>query len=152
MVSAVSQRPEKAPVIQFSIFTDNKVGRLNELIQKLTRHNIHVMALSQLDTTECTVVRLVVNYPESARATLSSHRYGFTETEILAVEMDTEERLKYITAALVEAEINIHYLYPFLSRPRGCSALAIYLEDNDLAADVLRTHGIKVLDQHDIGR
>lgn len=152
MHSDVAQRPDRAPIKQFSVFTDNRVGRLNELLQRLAQRDLNIIALSQLDTTECVVVRLVINYPEVARDVLAEHGYGFTETEIIAVEMDSEERLRFITAALVEAEINIHYLYPFLARPREHSALAIYLEDNYLATSVLQAHGFTVLDQHDIAR
>ena len=152
MVTEVSQRPDRAPVIQLSVFTDNKVGRLNELIQILAGRDLHVLALSQLDTTECTVIRLVVNYPEAARDLLRELGYGFTETELLVVELDTAQRLRYVTAALVEAEINIHYLYPFLLRPEGRTALALHLEDNDLAASVLQAHGLTVLDQRDLAR
>jgi hypothetical protein len=127
MVSEVAQRPERAPVIQFSVFTDNKVGRLNELVQLLAGRDLHVLALSQLDTTECTIIRLILNYPETARELFRERGYGFAETELLVVELDTEQRLKYVTAALVEAEINIHYLYPFLQRPEGRTALALHL-------------------------
>ena len=152
MVSEVSNSPTRKPVRQLSIFTDNRVGRLHSLIQSLAAHDIHIMALSQLDTTECTIVRIIVDYHEAARDLLNDSGYSFVETELLVVELETEAKLRYITAALVEAEINIHYLYPFLSRPGGKSGFAIHLEDNDLAASVLAAHGIRVLDQNDIAR
>ena len=152
MVSEVSFRRESDPVRQLSVFTDNRVGRLNELIQTLGHENIHIIALSQLDATECTIARLVVNYHEAACEVLAKNGYAYFETEIIAVELETEERLRHVTAALVEAEINIHYLYPFIVRPGGRSALAIHVEDNDLARDVLGAHRIRVLDQRDIAR
>lgn len=152
MVSEVSQRPDPAPVIQFSVFSDNKVGRLNELVLKFAIHDLHILAISQLDTTECTIIRVIVNYPEPAGEVLRAAGYSFTETEMLVVEMETEDRFRFVTAALVEAEINIHYLYPFLMRPQGRTALALHLEDNDLAASVLQAHGLTVLDQRDLGR
>ncbi len=137
---------------QFSVFTDNRVGRLHALVQKLGSRDIHIMALSQLDTTESSIIRFIVDYHEAARALLEECHYPHVETELLAVEVKTEAGLKYVTAALVEAEINIHYLYPFLSRPNGKSAFVLHLEDNDLAAEVLRAHQIRVLDQSDIAR
>ncbi len=152
MVSEVTHRPESDPVRQFSVFTDNRVGRLHELVQLLAAHDVHVVAISQLDTTECNIIRLVVNYHEAARDILREGGYTCVESELLAVELDTEARLRFITAAFVEAEINVHYLYPFLSRPGGRSALAVCLEDNDLARCVLEAKGIKVLDQRDIAR
>jgi hypothetical protein len=152
MGSEIAERRHPEPVRQFSIFADNKVGRLNELIQRLGERNIHVIAFSQLDTTECTIMRLIVDYHDDARALLGEFAYAFSEVEMVAVEIDSEAQFKYVTAALVEAEINIHYIYPFISRPNGKCALAINLEDNELAANILRCKGLRVMDQHDIAR
>ena len=57
-----------------------------------------------------------------------------------------------MTSALVQAEINIHYIYPFLVRPNQRYALAISLEDNDLAAETLRRNQLNVIGQADIAR
>jgi hypothetical protein len=57
-----------------------------------------------------------------------------------------------VLSALITVEINIHYLYSFLLRPEGKSALALSVEDNDLAATALNTRGFKVLSQRDISR
>ena len=74
------------------------------------------------------------------------------QSELVAVELDKESDLKKVTNALVQAEINIHYVYPFLIRPNGRYALALRLEDNDLAADTLQRHQLKVIGQNDIAR
>lgn len=145
-----SREPE--PVIQFSVFADNRVGRLNELVQRLGQADIHIIALSQLDSTECTIMRIIPDYPEEARALLQQNGYAFTESPILVVEITTEADLKYITAALVEAEINIHYLYPFIMRPNGRYAIAMNVEDNEFAETVLGAHQIKCLKRRDIAR
>lgn len=140
------------PVIQFSIHTENKVGRLRELISVLAENKIHIMALCTLDTTDSTIVRIVVDYPDEARSLFEEHYFFYTECEITAVEIPDESYLKDITCALLQAEINIHYTYPFLTRPLGQSALVIKLEDQDLARDVLLQHHMRVLYQNDIAR
>lgn len=152
MLAGISEKAKGDPVIQFSVFADNKVGRLNELVQRLSARDVHIVAISQLDSTECTIMRLIVNYPEAARSLLRECGYSFTETEVVAVQINTEAELKFVTAALVEAEINIHYIYSFLMRPNNRSAVAISLEDNDLARSVLNTRQLNVLDQDDIAR
>lgn len=152
MGSEIAEKSRGEPVVQFSIFADNKVGRLNDLVQRLCAVDVHLMALSQLDTTECTIMRLIVDYPERARELFRGQGYAFSETEMVVVEMATEAELKFVTAALVEAEINIHYVYPFLMRPHGKTALAINLEDNDLAMNVLACRKLRTLDQGDIAR
>lgn len=140
------------PVIQFSVHADNKVGRLNELISLLAVHEVHIMALSILDTTDSSIIRLIVDYPEEAKNLLVEHNFSYVQSGLIAVEMEDESALKLVTSALVQAEINIHYVYPFLVRPRGCYALALSLEDNDLAAETLQRHQLKIIGQNDIAR
>lgn len=140
------------PVQQFSIYSENKVGRLNEVLTILSANKVHVMALSSVDTIDNTIIRLVVDYFEQAAALLEENNFPFTVSEVIAVEINTEEHLKKVTCALVEAEINIHYIYPFLMRPYGKSGLVMRLEDNDLAISVLRQHQVNVLSQEDIAR
>ncbi len=140
------------PVVQFSIHADNKVGRLNEIVGILGVHEVHIMALSILDTTDSSIVRLIVDYPEEAQHLFVAHQFSYVQSELIAVEMDSEEDVKRVTCALVQAEINIHYVYPFLCRPNGKYALALRLEDNDLAAETLRRNQLKVIGQDDIAR
>lgn len=152
METEVTQSREKEPVLQFSVFADNKVGRLNELVQRFAQEDIHIIALSQLDSTECTIMRFIPDYPEAARDLLRRHGYAFSECPILAVELNSEADLKYITAALVEAEINIHYLYSFIMRPNDRCGLALNVEDNDFAETVLNARQIRCLARGDIAR
>lgn len=140
------------PVIQFSIHADNKVGRLNEIISLLSVHQVHVMAISILDTTDSSIIRLIVDYPEEAQNLLVQHNFSYVQSGLIAVEIEDESLLKTVTSALVQAEINIHYTYPFLVRPQGRYALALSLEDNELAAETLHRHQIKVIGQNDIAR
>lgn len=152
MEAGVAQSREKEPVLQFSVFSDNKVGRLNELVQRFAQKGIHIMALSQLDSTECTIMRFIPDYPEEARQMLRECGYAFSECTILAVEMRSEADLKFITTALLEAEINIHYLYPFITRPRGRCGLAMSVEDSEFAESVLHARQIRCLSRGDIAR
>jgi hypothetical protein len=153
MTSEVIRDPGRfEPVIQFSIHADNKVGRLNEIIGLLSVHEVHVMALSVLDTTDSSIVRIIVDYPQEAQKLLIEHQFSYVQSELIAVELKSESDLKTITCALVQAEINIHYTYPFLIRPHGRYALAVSLEDNDLAAETLHRNQLRVLGQNDIAR
>ncbi|MEM8868350.1 MAG: acetolactate synthase [Verrucomicrobiota bacterium] len=140
------------PVIQFSIHADNKVGRLNELVGLLAVHEVHIMAMSILDTTDSSIIRFIVDYPEEAQKLLIEHQFSFVQSELLAVEIASEADIKIVTSALVQAEINIHYIYPFIARPNNRSGLAISLEDNELAAETLHRHQLKIIGQGDIAR
>ena len=153
MPNEVMRRPGAfRPVIQFSIHADNKVGRLNQIIGLFSVHEVHIMALSILDTTDSSIIRIIVDYPEEAQKLLIEHQFSFVQSELLAVELASEADIKKVTSALVQAEINIHYTYPFVARPNDRSALAISLEDNDLAAETISLHQLKIIGQDDIAR
>lgn len=140
------------PVKQFSVFTENRVGRLHELTALFKNSNVHVMAITVLDTTDSAIVRLIVDDPDKARELMINNDFPYTESDVLAVEMADESELKNVLGALLEAEINIHYVYSFLKRPLGRGALAINVEDPDVATQALGHRGFKALTQTDISR
>ncbi|MCZ6672702.1 MAG: acetolactate synthase [Verrucomicrobia bacterium] len=140
------------PVIQFSVFLENKVGRLSEFTRLLSKNSIHIMAMTVLDTTDSSIVRIIVDDPDQASSVLYLQGYSFTETVVLVVQLNSVEEVPGMLSTILAAEINIHYLYPFISRPSDKSALVIHLEDLDMAADVLRHSQFNVLCQSDISR
>ena len=149
---SIAQSPGAERVRQFAIYAENKVGRLNDVISSLRGDGVHVMALTTLETTDVTIVRMVPNYPDLAREILDKEGFSFVECPIVAVELKTEEDLPNVTLALLEAEINIHYLYPFLARPNGMSALAMRVEDVEVAVETLQRRQIRILSLEDIAR
>jgi len=140
------------PVKQFSVFIENRVGRLHDLVALLSKHNIHIMAMTTIDQTDTALDRMVVDDPDRARELMAANNFFFTECDVLAVEFRDESQLKEVLNALITVEVNVHYAYAFLVRPKGRSALALSVEDLDLAASALNTRGFKVLSQRDISR
>lgn len=140
------------PVRQFSIFTENKVGQLSSLVKFFGRSEIHVMALTTLDTTDSAIVRVVVDDPDKARMMLEEHGYAFSESTVIAVEIAGEYEVERVLTTLLEVEVNVHYMYSFISRPNGKCALAMSIEDMDIAAHILNTRNIKLISQRDISR
>jgi hypothetical protein len=152
MAVAIARQPRSDPVVQFSVFIPNRIGRLHEVARLLVDRHVHILAHTVLDTTDSTILRFVVDEPESARALLQEHVFAFTETHVLAVEIADELQLRDVLAALLEAELNIHYTYPFLTRPGGKSALVLNVEHPEVASEALRRHFFHVLYQGDIAR
>ena len=138
-------------VIQFSVFTPNRLGRLHDLIRLLSARNVHVLALMVLDTTDSAIIRLVVDDPDRARELLVQEGFPFTESYLVTVEVDSSN-LSRLMAALLEAELNINYLYSFIPHPQGKSIVALSMEDNDLAEQALKRHQFRTLRQTDISR
>ncbi len=140
------------PVKQFSVFAENRLGRLFDLTALLKDNNVHIMALTVQDTTDSSIVRYIADDPEKARELMINNDFPYVETDVLAVEITDESQLKGVLAALFEAEINIHYVYSFIKRPEGRGAVAINSEDGDVAAQSLSQRGFRVLTQRDISR
>ena len=140
------------PVKQFSVLAENRVGRLYDLTALLKNNNVHIMALTVLDTTDSSILRLIVDDPDKARELMINNDFPYTEVDVLAVEINDESDLKDVLAALLEAEINIHYVYSFIKRPEGKSALVFNIEDADVASQSLTSRGFKTLTQRDISR
>jgi len=140
------------PVRQFSVFTANRLGRLHDLIDMLRDRSVHVLALMVLDTTDSAIIRIVVDNPDIARSLLDEKGFPFTESELLAVELDATTQLNDLVNVMLGAELNINYLYSFITQPHGKSILGLSMEDNELAESVLKRHQFRTLKQSDISR
>ena len=139
-------------VAQFSVFTPNRLGRLHDLVKLLASHNVHVLALTIMDTTDSSIIRIVVDDPDKARDLLNEHGFPFTESRLVVVELSAATELGRLMSALLGAELNINYLYSFIPHAHGKSMLALSMEDNELAEQVLKRHQFAVLKQSDISR
>ncbi|MEM9398786.1 MAG: acetolactate synthase [Verrucomicrobiota bacterium] len=147
----VRNRP-KNPVWQFSIFTENRVGRLLELFKMFKDKRVTIVAITVLDTTDSSIIRLILDDPDLARALFEEHMIAYSATTVTAVEIKAMTEVPNVLAALLEAEINIHYMYSFISRPHDYSALAISLEDEEVAQQAICRAGFRVMTQDDISR
>jgi hypothetical protein len=140
-------------VRQFSVFLENKVGRLLDLAKLLGSHHIHICALTVIEMADAAVVRIIVSDPEETRDVF--HRAGIAHSEcnVLAVELPHGPAgLDKVLSALLEAEINVLFTYSMMIRPRDKAVLALGVEDEETALDVLRQHDFPVLSQGDISR
>jgi hypothetical protein len=151
-MAVATQKTQADPVRQFSIFLANKAGRLLELIRILHSRQVHVVALTILDTTDSSIVRMVVDDPDQARAIFHEQAVAHTESSVVAVELSAATELPKVLSSLLEAEINILTTYAFLVRPEARPALCLNLDDNELGAQVLARGGFKLLGQGDISR
>jgi hypothetical protein len=151
MVTEVAKAGRLEPIVQFSIFTPNRLGRLHDLVALLGAHNTHVLALMVLDTTDSAILRIITDDPDTARKLLVTEGFPFTESKLVVVEAGSTD-LTRLMSALLEAELNINYLYPFIPQPGGNSMLALSLEDAELAEQTLVRHQFRVLKQGDISR
>jgi hypothetical protein len=83
---------------------------------------------------------------------LQHHDFAFSESPLVVVELRSSEELNRLVSSLLEAELNINYLYSFIPHPHGKSIVGLSMEDNEMAEQVLKRHQFPVLRQSDISR
>lgn len=151
MAAQIATSPND-PVRQFSVFAENRLGRLHDLTSLFKEHQVHIMGITVMDMTDSAIVRCIVDDPDQARELMINNDFPYVECDVLAVEFTDESELKGVLAALFEAEINVHYVYSFIKRPGGRAGLAIKTEDDEIAAQAMGKRGFRLLTQRDISR
>ena len=156
MTSNLPQTSSKldGPLVkQFSVFLPNKVGAMLEIVKLLSTHHTHVVALSVSESTDSAIARIIASDPQGVEKLFRENNVGFGVSQVVVVEMrEVATQLVKLLAALVMAEVNVHFAYPLLIRPRGFSAIALHVDDTDCASSVLMGEGFKLLSQDDISR
>jgi len=144
---------EMTRVRQFTIFLESKVGRLQMLLRSFEQGVGKIVAISIEESGDAALVRLICAHPDYGRELLRTAGFGFSESELLAVELpeNATQPLVHVCSALLAAEINIHYAYPLLTRPRG-PAMALFTDDPTLAAQLLIRKGFTLVSQNDLDK
>src|SRR6202030_4437440 len=140
-------------VKQFSVFLPNKVGAMLEVVKLLNAHHSHVVAISVSESTDSAIARIVVSDPDGVEQLFRENDVAYGMCEVVVVELrEVATQLAKLLATLFTAEVNVHFTYPLLTRPRGLAALALHVDDNDCASSVLIGAGFKLLSHADISR
>lgn len=136
---------------QFCVFLENRVGRLSELMRLVEDLDTQVVALSIVDSVDFAMVRLMFSNTDRGREKLTLSSFLFSESDVVGVELpESEKPLSDVCTALVKAELNIHHAYPLLYRRRGRSVVAMYVDDVDTAAQILRDAGFRIVTESDL--
>src|SRR4029078_9303563 len=76
---------------QFTVFLENRVGQLLEVIRRFEGSQVRIAALSISDSGECAVMRLVLSHPEQGREILERAGLAVMETDLVGVELPRGE-------------------------------------------------------------
>src|SRR5207249_50762 len=139
-------------VKQFSVFLPNKVGAMLEVVKLLNTQNTHVVALSVSESTDSAIARIIVSDPGRVEKLFREKNVAFGVCEVVVEVREVATQLVKLLAALVMAEVNVHFTYSLLIRPRGFAAIALHVDDTECASSVLMGEGFKMLSQNDISR
>jgi len=142
---------EAPSVTQFSVFLDNRVGKLGELTDAFEGQALTLAGFTVKDATDHAVVRLITSNAVLARRLLDREALAFSEIEVLVVELGMGKSLGELCDALLSAELNIHFTYPLLVQPRRFPAIALYADDLVLSAQILRRKMFNLFGENDLG-
>ena len=151
--ASTTEKLNSPQVRQFSVFLQNKVGALLEIVRLLDQNNIIVLALSIAESYESAISRIIVSDPDRTEELFREHDIPHSSCELMVVELaDGPGDLSTLLAALLMAEVNVHFSYPLLVRPRGRAVLVLHVDDIECATSVLLGGGFKLLTQGDLSR
>jgi hypothetical protein len=136
---------------QFSVFLDNRVGKMLELLEVFEGQALTLAALAVSDAADHAVVRVITSNANLARRLLARAELPFSEIDVLVIETNPAQTFHDICIALLHAEVNIHYAYPLLVQPRGRPAIVLFTDDNTLAGTLLRRKLYTLLGENDLG-
>ncbi len=136
---------------QLSIFIENKFGRLEAIIDALSKANINLRALSLAEAPDYGVLRVIVDDAEKAKKALNDIGVIAKITDVVAVYLDDRSGgLASVLSILKESEITIEYMYAFLGRTEGKALMVLKADDEAKTEKVLTDNNISMLCQEDI--
>ncbi|MBQ8800164.1 MAG: amino acid-binding protein [Lachnospiraceae bacterium] len=137
---------------QLSVFMENKVSRLNEVLLQLKMSKVNVLSLSLADTSEFGVLRLIVDNPEEGRRVLKENGFSARLTKVLAIKLPNEVgTLQSVLALLGDAGMNVEYMY-VLANAKDFSGMIIKTAAPEEAAKLLESKGIEFVKAEEVGK
>lgn len=136
---------------QISVFIENKEGRLKKAMDVLAKENINIRALSIADTTKFGILRLIVSETEKAKEILENNNFVVKENDVIIVEVpDKPNGLNSILGYLDDKNVNVEYIYAFVSKKSEEAIVVVRLENIDEGIKILKENDAYILTSEDI--
>jgi len=136
---------------QFTVFLENRVGQLLEVVRRFEGSQVRICALSINDSSECAFVRFLLSHPEQGREILERAGLPLIESDLIGVELPSESQpLLRVCTALLQAELNIIQAYPILDQPHHRPAVALMVDNIEMAQETLASKGFTMLTEDDL--
>jgi len=136
---------------QFTVFLENRVGQLLEVVRRFEGSKVRIVALSINDSAECAFVRFLLSHPEQGREILERAGLPLIESDLIGAELpDGPQPLLRVCTALLQAEINIIQAYPLLVRPHGQPCVALMVDNIEMGLETLANKGFSMISEADL--
>lgn len=137
---------ERKVVRQLSVFIANEAGRVSEVTGLLGEAGINIRGFSVSDTADYGILRLVVDRPEDALASLKEHGFTVREDEVICIDLpDRPGGLAGVLKIVSEAGVNIEYVYSLVS-----TFVVVNVGDADRALQLLSDRPVRLVSQEEL--
>jgi len=151
--NGATETADGTAVRQVAVFLQNRAGALLSIVELMRARQVVVLGLSVQDSIDFTVVRLIASDPDMVETIFMEKGIPYSTSELIVVELrEGPEQMPNCLRTLLNAETNIHFIYPLLTRPGGKPALALCVEDNEFGKSVLSEAGYRIFLQEDLSR
>ena len=138
---------------QLTVFVENKQGALVAITNTLANHNVNIRALSIADTEDFGILRLIVSDTEVACKILSDEGCLIKATDVVGVKIgDAPGKLSKALEVLDRAQINMEYLYAFMTRTEKHAYVVLRVADNEKAEKALEEKGFHIITDKDVDK
>jgi hypothetical protein len=139
-------------VRQFSVFLENRVGRLLDLLRHFDEaSHVHVMGLNVIDSSDHAVIRMIPDNADAARVLLNELGIAFSEIDVIVAVIDESHSLADMCLYLLGAELNILFIYSLIQQSTvGDSVIAVAIDDLTLGGQLLLRRGFNLLGEGDL--
>ena len=124
---------------QFTVFLENRVGQLLQLIRRFEGSRVRIVALNIQDNNECSIARFVLSHPEQGREILERAGLAMVESDLIGVRLPStsQQPLMEICLALLQAEINLIQAYPLIINADDYCGVALMVDEIEMAQQTL---------------
>ena len=137
------------PIIQVSVFLDNRPGSLSKAMDQLDKNQIEIFALSIADAGEFGLIRMITENPEKTIKILEEKDFNLAKskknTEVTAIFISEKNKISKITKILAMKNLNIEYAYSSAVHIDGKIALILRIDEILKAEELLKDKNIKIL-------
>ena len=139
-------------VRQFSVFLENRVGRLLDLLRHFDEaSHVHVMGINVIDSSDHAVIRMIPDNADAARVLLNELGIAFSEIDVIVAVIDESHSLADMCLYLLGAELNILFIYSLIQQSTvGDSVIAVAIDDLTLGGQLLLRRGFNLLGEGDL--
>ncbi len=136
---------------QLSVFAENKKGTILYATEALAEAGLDIRAMCVADTRDFGILRLIVDDADKAKEVLSDKNCVVSVTQVIGVAVpDVPGGLSGVLKILAAEDINIEYIYAFITVSGKDAYVVIRVNDNEKAAKILTDNGITLVTEEDI--